>query len=182
MCVCLSSLYDQDVLFLAFVVLSVVGVVVSVIVVSNQLLGMDWSVVTSLGTIIWLSERGLDVGGLSFMWLSPLIRHHHCCAHSRGELSIWKGLVFLIPSGHHCLTPGGRSGSGWGVICRVSFVRLYPLFRRRRCRTHSCQAFTLGKVWVDCNPSGHYHMRPGGKSGRGLSCLSTTLSYFLLSS
>ena len=55
-CVFLSILYDQDSPFLEFVVLLVV-VVVSVIVVGNQLLGMDWSVLIPLGTIDLTSHQ-----------------------------------------------------------------------------------------------------------------------------
>ena len=121
LCVCLSSLYYQYVPFLDFVVLFVIAVV-AVIVVWNYLLGMDWSVVIPLGTIIFLSARGADVDGVSFVRLSPLIHHYCCRAHSRRELPIWKGLVCRNPSGHHYLTPGGRSRRGWNVLCRFSFV------------------------------------------------------------
>ena len=41
LCVCLSIFYNQDVLFLDFVILFVV-IIVAVIVVRNHLLGMDW--------------------------------------------------------------------------------------------------------------------------------------------
>ena len=63
LCVCLSSLYYQDVPFLDFVVLFVI-VVVAVIVVGSQIWGMDWSVVIPLGTIICLLARGAGVGGV----------------------------------------------------------------------------------------------------------------------
>ena len=66
LCVCLYSLYDQDVSFIDFFVLFVV-VVVAVIVVDNHLLGMDWSVVIPLGTLVYLPTRGAGVGGLSFV-------------------------------------------------------------------------------------------------------------------
>ena len=102
LCVWLSSLYDQDVPFLDFVVLFIV-VFVAVIVVGNHLLGMDWSVVIPLGTIICLPERGAGVGGVPFVRLSPRILRHRRCTHIRGESPIWKGLVCRNPSGHHCL-------------------------------------------------------------------------------
>ena len=125
LCVCLCILYNQDVPFLEFFVLFVVVVVVVVvaaIVIKNHLLGMDWLVAIPLGTIICLPERGEGVGGVSFVRLSPLICCHFCHAHSRGELLIWKGLVCRNPSGHYYLPTRGRSGHGWIVICRVSFV------------------------------------------------------------
>ena len=66
--VCLSSLNDQDVPFLEFVVLFAASVVVVVvIVVGNQLLGMGWSVILPLETIICLLDRGSGVGGVSFV-------------------------------------------------------------------------------------------------------------------
>ena len=66
LCVCLSSLYDQDVPFLNFAVLFVI-VVVAVIVVGNHLFGIDWSVAIPLGTIICLPGRGAGVVGVSFV-------------------------------------------------------------------------------------------------------------------
>ena len=103
LCVCLCSFYGQDGPFLEFFVLFIVVVVV-VIVVSSHLLGMDWSVVMSLGTIICLPERGAGVGGLSFVQLSPLILCHRRRDHSRGELPICKRLVCPNTYGHHYLT------------------------------------------------------------------------------
>ena len=67
LCVCLSSLYDQNFPSLDFVILFVV--VVAVIVVANHLLGMDWSVLIHMGTIICLLTRGAGVGGVSFVRL-----------------------------------------------------------------------------------------------------------------
>ena len=67
LCVCLYSLYDQNFPSLDFVILFVV--VVAVIVVANQLLGMDWSVLIHMGTIIYLLARGAGVGGVSFVQL-----------------------------------------------------------------------------------------------------------------
>ena len=66
LCVFLSSLYDQDIPFLDFFVLFVI-IVVAVIVVRNHLLGMDWSVVIPMDTIISLPERRVGVGGVSFV-------------------------------------------------------------------------------------------------------------------
>ena len=179
LCVCLSSLYDQDSPFFDFVVLFIV-VVVANIVVRNHLLGMDWSVVTPLGTITYLPERWVGVGGVSFVRLSSLICCHLRHVHSCGELPIWKGLVCRNPSGHHYLPPNGRSWFGSSVIWRVYFVQLYPLFHRRRRHAHSCGESPFGEWWVCHNPSGHYHLSPSGRSGRGLSCLSMTLLSFLL--
>ena len=88
LCVCLSRLYDQDVPFLDFVVLFIIVVVVTVIVVGNHLLGIDWSVVIPLGTAPYLPARGVDVDGVSFVRLSPIILCHRRCAHSRGEFPI----------------------------------------------------------------------------------------------
>ena len=121
LCVFLSSLYDQDVPFLELFVFFVV-VVVAVTVVGNHLRGIDWWVIIALGTTICLPARVAGVGGVSFVQISTLI----CCycrrAHIRGGLPIWKVLVCRNPSGHHYTTPGGRSGCGWSVLCRVSFV------------------------------------------------------------
>ena len=120
------------------------------------------------------------MGGVSFVKLSPIISCHWRRAYSHVSLPIWKRLVCRNPTGHHYLPPGGRIGRGWSVLCRVSCVRLYPLFCcRRRCCTHSCQESPLGKGWVGCNPSENYHMLPGERSGNGLSCLRTTFSSFL---
>ena len=181
-----TILYDQYTPFLDFFVLFVVVVVATVIVVGNNLLVIYWSVILPLGTIICLPEIEAGVYGVSVVWLSPLIfRHFHCHrAHSRGELPIWKGLVFHNPSGPHYLPPDGRSWCGWILLFRMSFVRLYPIFCHRRCRrhTHSCWESPFGKRWIYHNPSGNYHLRPSGRSGRGLSCLSTNFSYFLSSS
>ena len=82
LCVCLSSLYYQDVPFLDYVYLFVV--VVLVIFVGIHLLEMDWSVVITQGTIIYLRERGAGVCGVSFVRLSPLISCHRRRAHSSG--------------------------------------------------------------------------------------------------
>ena len=143
---------------------------------------MFWSVIIPLETIICLPERGSGMGGVSFVRLSPLIFCHFRREHSCGELPIWKGLVCHNPSEHHYLPPDRRSCRGWSVLYRVYFVQLYPIFCCRRCRAHSCGEMPFRKGWVDLNPSGHHHMCPGGRSGRGLSCFSTTLLYFLSSS
>ena len=177
-CVWLSSLYDQDLPFLDYVNLFI-AVVAVFIVVGNHLLKMDWSVVIPQGNIICIPVRGSGVGGVSFVQLSPLIYCHRCSAHSRGKSPICKGLVCRNPSGHHYLPPGGRGRRGWSVLFRVSFVQLYPIFCRCRRRAHSFPELLLGKGWVGCNPSGHYHMRPRGRSRRVLSFISTNLSYFL---
>ena len=63
LCVCLSSLYNQDIPFLDFVVLFVF-IVTAVIVVSNHIFVMNWSVVVPLGTIICHLERGSGMGGM----------------------------------------------------------------------------------------------------------------------
>ena len=59
----LSSLYDQYVPVLDSVVLFVVIVVV-IIFVRHHLLGMDWSVVMSMDTIICFQVRGAGMGGV----------------------------------------------------------------------------------------------------------------------
>ena len=142
---------------------------------------MDWSDFIPLVSIIYLFLKGAGVGGVSFVRPLPLISCHRSCAHSRGKSPIWKGLICFNPSGKNYLPPGRRSGCMWSVPYRVSFVRLNHLFSnfRRHCCAHSCWASPLGKVCVGCNPSGHYHTSPGGRSGCGLICLSTTFSSFL---
>ena len=106
-CVFLSILYDQDVPFLDFVVLFVFVVVVAVvaafIVIMNHLLGIYWSVLIPLGTIICLTARGAGVVGVSRLRLLPLILWSFRRAHSCGESPIWKVLVCRNPSGHHYL-------------------------------------------------------------------------------
>ena len=63
LCVCLSSLYEQYFPLLEIIVLFVV-IVVAAIVVGDHILGMDWSVVIPLGTIICLKSIGEGVGGV----------------------------------------------------------------------------------------------------------------------
>ena len=66
LCVCLHSLYKKDAPFLEVVVLFVF-IIVAVIVFGNHLLGMYWSVVIPLGTIICLLAIGPGVGGVSLV-------------------------------------------------------------------------------------------------------------------
>ena len=182
LCVCLSSLYDQDVPFLDFFVLFFV-VVVAVIVVKNHLLGMDWSVVIPLDTIICLPTRGAGVGRVSFLRLHLLffvIVVALIVVLIRLSGMYW---YVVIPLGTIICISGGRSRYLWSVIFRVSFVWLYPIFRRRRRCTYICQEWPFRKGWVFRNPSGHYHLHTCGRSRCGFSCLGTTfLSFLSLSS
>ena len=82
LCVFLSSLYNQDVPFLDFVVLFVV--VAALIVIGSHLLGMNWLAVISMRTIICILERGASVGGVSFVQISTLMIRHCCCTHNHG--------------------------------------------------------------------------------------------------
>ena len=110
------------------------------------------------------------------MWLYPLICHCPCRPHSRQELPFRKGWVGRNIYGNYHLSPGKRSGREWSVICGVSFVQLYCLFHRRRCRTHNCQESPFEKGWIDFNPSGHYHLRPSRRRRRKWSVLYATFS------
>ena len=85
---------------------------------------------------------------------------------------------FVIPLGIIIYLSGGSSRRWWSVLCRISFVWIYPLFHCRRCCTHRFQESPFWKGWIGHNPYGHYHLLPGSRSGRGLSCLSTTFSSF----
>ena len=159
--VCLFILYDQDDPFLDLFFLFVVIVVVAFIVFRNHLLGMDWLVVIPLGTITCLPEGGEGVDVVSFVKFSPLIRCHCCWARSSQELPIWEILVCRNPCGHYHMPSGGNSRPGWVVLCRVSFVQLYRLFCCCYWCANSCPEPPFWKVCVCCNPSGHYHLRPG---------------------
>ena len=119
------------------------------------------------------------MGGVPVVQLSTLIRCRRHHAHSCPESPSGNGLVCRNPSGNYHLPPSGRSWSGQSVLCRLSLVRIYRLFCCCHRHAHSCRESPVRNGCVGHSPSGHYHLRPDGRSGLELSVLSTNFLSFL---